>query len=108
MSNENPPPERSNTLGKASLVLGIMSLVLVFFVGSCTAIVQRQGGRISDFRGFVELFGGTFALIGLIAVGLGIGGLFGKNRPKATAIMGLIFGLIALLIAINVGKMFKG
>lgn len=107
MSNEPPAPERSNTLGKASLILSIISLILVFFVGSCVSTVKSQGGNVNNVKPFVMLFGGTFVLIGVIGVGLGIAGLFGKDRPRATAIMGLIFGILTLILAGQIGKILQ-
>jgi hypothetical protein len=102
-----PPPERSNTLGKASLVLGITSLISIFFVGSCVNVVKSQGGNVSNVKPVVELFGGTFALVGLIAAGLGLVGLFGSNHSKVTAIVGLVLGIASLGLAAAVAKMLK-
>jgi hypothetical protein len=107
MSEPTTPPERSNTLGKMSLILGIISLILLFFVGSCVNIFKDRGGNVDSVKPLVQLFGGTFALIAIIATGLGIGGLFGRNRPKATAVMGLFFGAVSLAFASAIASMIK-
>jgi hypothetical protein len=39
----NMPFQQPNTLGKASLALGISSLVLVFVVGLCALVGTAQG-----------------------------------------------------------------
>lgn len=107
MSQDASTPERPNPLGKASLILGILSVILTFFVGSCVNLIKSQGGNVQAVRPMVELFGGTFALIGLLAAVLGVGGLFGKKRPRASAIAGLLLAVVALLIAAAIGKSFS-
>ena len=38
--------------------------------------------------------GGSSAFLGFLGFALGVAGLFGKDKPRATAIVGLILGLI--------------
>jgi hypothetical protein len=78
------PPQRQprNGLGVAALVTGVLALVLaVLFI-----------------------FAPLGALLGLIAVGLGIAGLVRANHGVATnrgqAVAGLVTGAVGLLIAI--------
>lgn len=83
----------SNPLGNASLVLGIASAALVFGIGLCawTGVAQNWI-RLAGAPLFV--CGGSSAFVGFLGVILGIAGLFGKGKPKATALVGLIFGFI--------------
>ncbi|HEY8590127.1 MAG TPA: DUF4190 domain-containing protein [Naasia sp.] len=72
------PPKRTNGLGIAALILGILAL-------------------IGSFIPFVNYGSGLLALIGLV---LGIIGLFLKDRSKGTAIAGTIVSAIALILSI--------
>jgi riboflavin transporter FmnP len=102
-SQPSPPshsvsqPQVPNTLGKASLVLGILSSTLVFSVGMCAGLGQQQGW-LPAVGPLLFLLGSTFCFLGLIAVLLGVGGLFGRNRSRATAIFGLLLGVAALFL----------
>jgi hypothetical protein len=88
MSNQNQP----NSLGNASLGLGIASAALVFGIGLCalTGIAQKWIQLVGT-----PLFicGGSSAFLGFLGVILGLAGLFGKGRSRATAIVGLVLGL---------------
>lgn len=96
MSNS---PQQSNPLGTASLVLGILSAALVFGIGLCalTGITQKWIQWVGT-----PLFvcGGSSAFLGFLGLVLGIAGLFGSKRTKATAIVGLIFGLMGICLFI--------
>ncbi|MEW6092786.1 MAG: hypothetical protein AB1531_02365 [Chloroflexota bacterium] len=91
MSKEQHP----NTLGNASLGLGIASAALVFGIGLCalTGIAQEWIQMVGT-----PLFvcGGSSAFLGFLGVILGLAGLFGKDRSRATAIVGLVLGLIGM------------
>jgi hypothetical protein len=90
MSNN---PQGPNPLGNASLVLGIASSALVFGIGLCALTgVTQNWLRLAGTPLFV--CGGSSAFLGLIGFVLGVAGLFGKDRSKNTAIVGLILGLI--------------
>lgn len=99
-------PKQSNPLGNASLALGIASAALVFGIGLCawTGVAQNWI-RLAGTPLFV--CGGSSAFLGFLGVVLGVAGLFGKNRSKATAVVGLILGFIgacmffAFLVAIG-------
>ena len=88
---EPSTPQSPNTLGNASLGLGIASAALVFGIGLCALTgVSQQWIRLAGTPLFV--CGGSSAFLGLLAVILGVAGLFGKNRSRATAITGLVLG----------------
>ena len=107
MSNQ-PFYRQPNTLGKASLALSVSSLVLVFGIGLCALVGAAQGwaGVIGT-----PLFicGASSAFLGFIGSILGFAGLFGANRSRATAIVGLILGVsgiclfVAVLMALGSG-----
>ena len=86
-------PQQPNPLGNASLALGIASAALVFGIGLCawTGVAQNWI-RLAGTPLFV--CGGSSAFIGFLGIILGFAGLFGKDKPKATAIVGLIFGFV--------------
>jgi hypothetical protein len=86
-------PQGPNTLGNASLGLGIASAALVFGIGLCALTGVGQGWiRLAGTPLFV--CGGASAFLGFLAAMLGIAGLAGKGRSRGTAIVGLILGLM--------------
>ena len=96
-----PPERQPNMLGRASLILGIASTSFVFGIGLC-ALVGLQQGWLPVAGTVLYVCGASSAFLGLLALGLGIGGLFGKNQRRAATIAGLILGLagVCLFIAI--------
>jgi Na+/melibiose symporter-like transporter len=87
------PPQTPNPLGNASLGLGIASAALVFGIGLCALTgAGQQWIRLAGTPLFV--CGGASAFLGFLAVVIGIAGLFGKDRSRGTAIVGLVLGLI--------------
>ncbi len=86
-----PEPSSGNTLGNASLALGIASVALVFGIGICALTGFSQGWiRLAGTPLYV--CGASSAFLGLVGAGLGLGGLFGRGRSRAAAIAGLILG----------------
>jgi hypothetical protein len=96
-----PPPERPNSLGKASLVLGILSISFVFGIGLCALVGLRQGW-LGYLATLLYVCGTSSAFLGLVAAGLGMGGLFGRNRARAVAVAGLVLGLLGICLFIGV------
>jgi hypothetical protein len=94
---ESPGPQQPNTLGNASLGLGIASAALVFGIGLCALTGAGQGWiRLAGTPLFV--CGGASAFLGILAGILGAAGLFGGHRSRATAIAGLVLGLLGLCL----------
>ncbi len=93
----NPPPLPPNGLGKASLILGIVSIVFVFGIGLCAGVGKQQGW-LASVGTLLFIVGATFAFMGLVGGLLGFGGLFGRQRSRATAIAGLLLGLASVLL----------
>ena len=98
---QTPPPQQPNTLGNASLGLGIASAALVFGLGLCALVGAQQGWLVT---GGTVLFicGASSAFLGLIGALTGIGGLFGSQRSRATAIVGLILSVIGICLFFGV------
>lgn len=86
-------PKQPNPLGNASLVLGVVSAALVFGIGLCawTGVAQNWI-RLAGTPLFV--CGGSSAFLGFLGFILGAAGLFSKDKSKATAIVGMILGLV--------------
>jgi hypothetical protein len=97
MSKQQQP----NTLGNASLGLGIASTALVFGIGLCalTGVAQQWIQMVGT-----PLFicGGSSAFLGFLGVLLGLTGMFGKDRSHATAIVGLVLGFIGICLFLTV------
>jgi hypothetical protein len=96
-----------NTLGNASLGLGIASAALVFGIGLCALTgVTQQWIQLIGTPLFV--CGGSSAFLGFIGAVLGFAGLFNKGRTRATAIAGLVLGFIGIcLFAITLALVGK-
>jgi len=90
---ESSPPEKPNPVGNASMILGITSSALVFGIALCAWTGLGQGWiRLAGTPLFV--CGGASAFVGFLAAILGAAGLFGKDRSRTTAIVGLILGIL--------------
>jgi hypothetical protein len=100
--------QQPNTLGKASLGLSVASMALVFGIGLC-ALVGAAQGWVQLLGTPLFVCGVSSAFLGFLGAILGFAGLFGRNRSRATAIIGLILGLggvclfIAVLMALGGG-----
>jgi nicotinamide riboside transporter PnuC len=90
----NSPPT-PNTLGKASLILGVLGSFFVVLIGLCAGVGQQQGW-LKAVGPLLAIFGGAFAFLGLVAVLLGVLGIF--HRARGTAIAGLLLGLVTVLL----------
>jgi hypothetical protein len=102
----NQQPQQPNTLGNASLGLGIASAALVFGIGLCALVGARQNWiQVAATPLFV--CGASSAFLGLIGAVIGLGGLFGSNRPKATAAVGLVLSVLALCLFAGVLASFR-
>ena len=89
--DDRAPQQQPNTLGNTSLVLGIFAVSLVFGIGLCALVgLQQEWLKVAATALFV--CGASSAFLGLLGFVLGIGGLLGGNRSRATAIAGLILG----------------
>jgi hypothetical protein len=84
-----------NTLGKTSLILGIIGSFFVVLTGLCAGVGQQQGW-LPAVGPLLAVIGGSFAFLGLVGVLLGGMGLFHRNR--GTAIAGVVLGLVAVLL----------
>lgn len=95
--DDRTPSASSNSLGNASLALGIVSAALVFSLALCAWTAVRQGWiRIGATPLFV--CGGSSAFLGLLAVIVGAAGLFGSRGSRATAIIGILLGLTGICL----------
>ena len=94
---QSPQPQQPNTLGNASLGLGIAASALVFLVGLVMIIFRNHEvvRKILTLLFIVEASGGFLGLLGLI---IGAGGAFSGNRTKSTAIVGMVLSVLAMAI----------
>jgi hypothetical protein len=102
------PPQTPNPLGNTSLGLGIASAALVFGIGLCA--LTGAGQQWIQLAG-TPLFvcGGASAFLGVLAVVIGIAGLLGNGKSRATAIVGLVLGLIgACMFFLVLGAISRG
>lgn len=88
---------QSNTLGNVGLVLSILSIALVFGIGLC-ALVGAQQGWIRLAGAYILVCAASSAFLGFLGATLGFAGLFGANRSRATAIVGLMMGVASICL----------
>lgn len=88
--------------------LGIASAVLVFGIGLCALVGFQQTPQLVGLLA-TPLFvcGASSAFLGLIAAGVGVGGLFGANRPKAAAVVGIVLGIVGICLFFSVLAAFR-
>ncbi|QYJ87901.1 hypothetical protein K0I73_01365 [Shewanella mesophila] len=88
-------------LGIASFVLSIVSMMLIFGLLIVAGVIEATtpGGMNEESVEAVVVGILLFAFIGtaLVATGLGIAGLFQKQRKKIFAILGTIFSLVTVV-----------
>src|SRR3990172_1679187 len=86
-----------NPLGNASLALGIVSSSLVFGLAVCALTAVRQGWiRLGATPLFV--CGASSAFLGLLAIAVGAAGLFGAQRARGTAVVGIVLGAVGICL----------
>jgi len=104
-----PPPQQPNTLGNASLGLGIASTALVFGIGLCALVGVKQNPiAVGALATPLFVCGASSAFLGLIGAIIGVGGLFGANRPRATAIVGLVLSIMGVCLFFGVLGALRG
>ncbi len=76
-------------MDNTSLALGIASVAFVFGIGLCAMVGFNQGWiRLAGTP--LYICEARSAFLGLVEAGLGVGGLLGAGRSRATALAGLI------------------
>jgi hypothetical protein len=87
----------SNALGNASLALGIASAALVFGEAICALTAAQQGWfRLAATPLFI--CGASTAFVGLLAIVVGVAGLFGGRRRRGTAVVGIALGVVGMCL----------
>jgi hypothetical protein len=97
------PTERKNSgLGIASFVTSIIASVLTFVTFAVAGVLQTSkfGGMEYQEAPLVGLAAIGLVLVHLVAVGLGIAGLFQKETKKTFAILGTVFSSGAIVIMV--------
>jgi len=93
--------QKHSGLGIASFILSIASAVLIFLLIAIAGIMEASSPTGMDEESAAAVMVGLFLFIflgaTLVALGLGIGGLFQKERQKIFAILGVVFSVVTLL-----------
>jgi len=89
-------------LGIASFVTSIIASVLTFVTFAVAGVLQTSkfGGMEYQEAPLVGLAAIGLVLVHLVAVGLGIAGLFQKETKKTFAILGTVFSSGAIVIMV--------
>lgn len=99
-------------LGIASFIIGTIIGVLMFLLFVVAGVMETStpGGMDEESAGamLVGLFLMAFLALDMLAIGLGIAGLFQAHRKKVFAVLGVVFGaftIVATLLLVVLGLM---
>ncbi len=92
---EKMTSQRHSEMGIASFVISIASVIL-----TSLAIVFIKSSSMDISDNFVEVILGIFFLFIVISLGLGIAGLFQKERRKVFAVLGMAIPSCTILLFI--------
>ena len=92
-------------LGIASLLISILTAIGIFICFLIAGVMESNtyGGMDEESAGAIilGLFIIGFGFLDLLAIGLGIGGIFQKTRERITAIIGTIISSAILIITVS-------
>ena len=92
-------------LGIASLLISIFTAIGLFIVFLVAGVMESNtyGGIDEESAGAIilGLFIFAFGFLDLLAIGLGIAGIFQKTRDRITAIIGTIISSATLIIKLS-------
>ena len=92
-------------LGIAALIISIFTAIGLFILFLIAGVMESNtiGGIDEESVGaiIVGLFIFGFAFLDLLAIGLGIAGIFQKTRERITAIIGTIISSATLIITLS-------
>lgn len=93
-------------LGIASLLISIFTALGLFILFIIAGVMESNtyGGIDEESSGaiIVGLFIFGFVFLDLLALGLGIAGIFQQTRERITAIIGTIISSATLIIAVSI------
>ncbi|MDP7266617.1 MAG: hypothetical protein QF408_00470 [Pirellulales bacterium] len=94
-------PLKHSGLGIASFVTSICAGGMLFVVVVTAGVMEASapGGMDEKSAGaiIIGLFMFLLLFVELVAMGIGVGGLFQKERKKIFAILGIVFSLASIL-----------
>jgi len=92
-------------LGTSSLLISIFTAIGVFIVFLIAGVIESNTyGGIDEESAeaiIIGLFIFGFVFLDLLAIGLGIAGIFQKTRERVTAIIGTIISSATLIILVS-------
>ena len=92
-------------LGIASFLISILTAIGLFISFIIAGVMESNtyGGMDEESAGAIilGLFIFGFGFLDLLAIGLGIGGIFQKTRERITAIIGTIISSAVLIITVS-------
>ncbi len=99
---------QTNTLGNASLALGLASAALVFGIGLCALVGIQQGTWIVVAATPLYVCGASSAFLGLQGAGVGVAGLLGKSQSKGTAVVGIVLSVLGMCLFLGILAAVRG
>ena len=98
----------TNTLGRVSLALGILSAAMVFGIGIC-ALTGLQGGWLGGVMATILFVcGASSAFLGLLGLFTGLGGILASNSSRMIAGIGIAISILGMCMFILFLSQFGG
>ena len=98
--------QKHSGLGIASFITSIVSAIFIFMTLVVAGVVEiaSPGGmdEASATAVIIGLFLIVFVFASLVALGLGFGGIFQKERKKIFSILGIVFSIVTLMCTTSV------
>ena len=99
-------PKKHSGLGIASFITSIISAILIFILMVAAGLIAASspGGmdQASPAAVMIGLLLFAFLFISLVALGLGVGGIFQKERKKIFSVLGAIFSAVTIICTVSV------
>ena len=104
MNQELAMEPRHSGIGIASFVVSIIAGIAMFFLTIAAGVIEVSTPGGMHERSPVAIILGlsllAFWFLSLVALGLGIGGLFQRSRKRLFAILGAVFSAITFMGAL--------
>ncbi|MDR2635972.1 MAG: hypothetical protein LBC08_03985 [Campylobacteraceae bacterium] len=94
--------KKHSGLGIASFTLSVIDMFCIFILLIVASTVDIDTDRNSIALITIGTLYYVFVLVSIVGIGLGISGLFSKDRKQVFSILGLVLSVAVLLVSIAI------